>query len=262
MVDSRSIYLRGPAQAGFSRVHSSRPIATLWIGCLEAIFLALCFILFSSSASAASFELLRGGRYELCREFAANLKRFPNLSRTTEEWPLGPGLKDFTKPKWEVLDIGEHLDVIKKLFLWNWGPGRQVGSDTPEEIWERHSKEVYDGLAKGTARLERARYDFDNDGHLDTVYRFYNQLPVDLRNSWRTKQIGGYWYVYFSDHDQEAAEHFRPYSAFDQFYDSFFFKGRSYLIGWLDFLSIYELATIPTRHELVFTEACRFNAKP
>jgi hypothetical protein len=232
------------------------------IAYLGAISSAACCILSSPSASAASFALLRGGRYELCREFAENIKTFPAMSKTTEQWPLDPKLKDLTKPKWEVIDVREHLDVMKKLFLWNWGPGRQVGSDTSEEIWERHSREVYEGLANGTARLERARYDFDNDGHLDTVYRFYYQLPVNLRNSWRTRQIGGYWYIYFSDHDQEIAEHFKPYSAFDQFYDSFFLKGRSYLIGWLDFLSIHELTTIPAQHELVFTEVCRFNAKP
>jgi hypothetical protein len=151
---------------------------------------------------------------------------------------------------------------MKTLFLWNYGPGRQVGSDTSDEIWERESKAVFEGLTTGSVWLERARFDFDNDGHIDTVFRYFHSLPLHLRASWKTKQTGGYWYIYFSDFDQTIADRFRSYSGFDRFYDSFFFEGRSYLIGWLEALFISELNTLPMQHDLAMIDVCRFQFGP
>jgi hypothetical protein len=216
----------------------------------------------SHAAYGASFKLVEGKRYELCRTYTDNLKSFPDLSTTTSEWPLDPRLTRLKKQRWERVDVREYIDVMKTLFLWNYGPGRQVGSDTPDEIWERESKAVFEGLTTGSVWLERARFDFDNDGHIDTVFRYFHPLPLHLRASWKTKQTAGYWYIYFSDFDQTIADRFRRYSDFDRFYDSFFFEGRSYLIGWLEALFVSELNTLPMQHDLAMIDVCRFQFGP
>jgi hypothetical protein len=241
----------------FTRSHALHAPAAL--SCIASIVFGCVWALASaSSADAGSFGLVRGKRYELCREYEKNLRSFPRLSESTGQWPLDPKLLDFKKPQWETVDARQHLDVMKTLFFRNYGPGRQVGSATPEEIWEQHAKAVFDGLADGSVRLERARFDVDNDGHADTVYRYFSSLPAHLRSSWKTRQQNGYWYIYFSDNDPLVAEKFKNYSGFDRFYDSFFFKGRAYLIGWFGQLAISELNTIPQLHDLAQIEVCRF----
>lgn len=45
---------------------------------------------------------------------------------------------------------------MKALSAWKYGPGRQVGSDTPDEIWGRESPRVFADLANGQARLDIA----------------------------------------------------------------------------------------------------------
>jgi hypothetical protein len=205
--------VRGPrasdAEGGRS-VSRTRTRATLIVvAALAALLLE------RSPAFAGSFTLFEGKQYELCREYAKNLAAFPDLSDKTYEWPLDPKLKDFTKPRWEAVDIQQHMDVVKTLYTWSYR-GYEGHSD-PEQIWQIRSPEVLDDIARHAARLEMAKIDFNHTGSTDIVCRYYHELPNRDKANSPGNQKRGYWYIYISSLDPKLSNQFRTDSFFDRF---------------------------------------------
>jgi hypothetical protein len=211
-----------------------------------------------SAAFAGTFTLIEGKKYELCREYAKNLAAFPDLTDQTYEWPLNPKLLDFKKPRWKTIDVREHMDIIKKLYIWSNDPLQQADDAAGEFYWQRQSNSVAEEIDKGAVRLERAHADFDNDGQTDIVYRYYHPLLPEIRENADTRQIAGYWYIYVSGRDIRISEKFRGNVYPTSLYDSFFFKGRFYLIGWVGGdLFVIELRGWEAK-DLAFTPVCKF----
>jgi hypothetical protein len=219
-------------------------------------------LLESSPAFAGKFTLFEGKQYELCRAYAKNLAAFPNLSDETYEWPLDPKLRDFTKPRWEALDVEQHIDIVKTLYVWSYRG--YEGHPDPEQIWQSRSSEVRGDIARHAVRLEIAKTDFNHTGSTDLVYRYYHELPArDKANAATQKQ--GYWYIYKSGTDSRISDHFLTGEFFDQFFDSFLFKGRFYLIDLGTFgpdlattLTIYEPTANVERLEAFLKPVCRY----
>lgn len=59
-------------------------------------------------AQAGIFVMVKGRQYELCGEYAENLKASPALSAKTGAWPLDPKLTSFSLPQWETVDVRQH----------------------------------------------------------------------------------------------------------------------------------------------------------
>jgi hypothetical protein len=215
------------------------------------------------AAYAGSFTLIEGKQYELCREYAKNLAAFPDLSDKTYEWPLDPKLKDFAKPRWEAVDVQQHMDIVKTLYIWSYRG--YEGRFDPEQIWQSKSAEVLADIARDTVRLEMAKIDFNHTGSADIVYRYYHELPArDKANSSGT-QAQGYWYTYRSSLDARLSDQFRTYESFDSFFDSFLFKGRFYLIDLGTYgrdlattLTIREPTADVKRVEAFLNPVCRY----
>jgi hypothetical protein len=217
-----------------SAVRARRSLVTFaGLACLAPL------LLWSGSAHSRTFELIYGKQFALCRAFQNNLAAFPDLSEKTYEWPLDPKLTDFKKPRWRPVDIRQRMDMIRMLHEWNYNPLGDVGEDAParekfaNSSWERDSHLIPDAIAKGLARLEGTRLDFDHDGTVDTVYRYFHQIPEVLRPQVATRgPTEGYWYVYLDDGADKAFKPFQEYSRWDVLYDSFLYRGRFYLIAW------------------------------
>jgi len=177
-----------------------------------------------------------------------------------------------------MADIWQHMNIIKTLHEWNYDPLGDINQDPvtaaankkfADESWARDSQRLPDEIANGSARLEVTHLDFDHDGTVDTVYRYFHRIPQELRSQVVNSQpTEGYWYIYFGTSDDLAAKLFREYSQWDILYDSFSYKGRFYLIAWLYHeLRIFEPkkfrhgAGVSESPDLTQIEVCRFRLK-
>ena len=181
----------------------------------------------AGTAQADTFNLSHGRRYELCRAYEQNLKSFPDLSSTTHIWPLDSKLSEFRHPEWKSVDALEHLDIVRTMYLWSADPQSKRDDVAAEDVWKEKAGAVLQGIKSGSVRLDRTRVDFGNDGHLDTVYRYYHPLYAGA-----PKDRYGYWYLFFRDGSDEPSSAFRKYSGDMRLYDSFLFRGRFYLMRW------------------------------
>jgi hypothetical protein len=228
------------------------------------LFLSALFC-HSAPTHAGSFELIKGKRYELCRSYDKNLKSFPDLSDKTEEWPLDPKLKDFSKPNWTRVDIQQHKDVVKTLYIWSNDPnvlsnGNPQAEEAGERFWQQQSKVVTEQIDAGVVRLERAQFDFDGDGYVDTVYRYYHPLQFVYRNL--TKQAAGYWYIYYSGRNPRISGYFRPLINDAVLFDSFFFKQCFHLITWFGDQLFIEQPTSLNPNGMFVQTICEFRYRP
>jgi hypothetical protein len=222
---------------------------------LAVVLSALC----SASALAGSFQLVSGKRFDLCRAYDKNLRSFPDLTSQTYEWPLNPKLKSFAKPRWNAVDARENLSVIKKLYLWAMDPYGSLDAATAESRWQQKLPDILQMIDKGMVRLEITRLDFDNAGRPDRVYRYYHPIRFDKSKSGPPHAVYGYWYVFFDDRDPAVSDDFRSSSGEGRLYDSFFFRGRFYLIGWFGGgLAIFEPQAVPEESGILIRPVCSF----
>jgi hypothetical protein len=208
--------------------------------------------------SAGTFALATGEQYALCRLYQKNLDTLPRATMQTHEWPVDPKLKDFSKPLWKRIDARKHLDIIKKLDTWAADPLKQLDEAAADAKWREGEREVIDLIDKNMVHLETARFDFDSDGHLDQVYRYYH--PIHFLDSAPDDpdRIYGYWYIYFNDEDPRISEDFRR--NFPQVFDSFFFRKRFYLVGWfVGELNVFEPSALRIDGGLLVRPVCRFS---
>jgi hypothetical protein len=230
---------------------------SLW--CLAASLGVLSLLLWPVQGYAGTFELTYGKQFALCRTFWKNLAAFPDLSETTYEWPLDSTITALTKPRWEPVEIRDNMDIVKTLYLWNYDPLNTKSYEAMNRLWEHESHAVLEQMSSGSVRLDRARLDVDANGQVDTVYRYYHRIAQPNSN---TIQEYGYWYLYFEDQNSQPAEGLRVHLEPTLTYDSFFFNGRFYLIGWTNHvLVIFEPTTLPPLTQVALTSVCRFKYK-
>jgi hypothetical protein len=178
-------------------------------------------------AFAGSFTLFEGKQYDLCREYAKNLAAFPDLSDKTYEWPLDPKLKDFSKPQWVPVDVRQHTDIVKAIYVWNY---RGYAGLSAEQMWQSRSSEVDADIAQTAVRLDMVNVDLYHIGRTGILYRYFHKLPDQDYVNYGGTQRQGYWYLYKSDVDPRLSDAFNTYSTYGQFFDSVLYKGRFYLV--------------------------------
>jgi RNAse (barnase) inhibitor barstar len=211
----------------------------------------------SHLAEAQSFELASGGRFKLCHAYERNLDSLGDVSRQTYEWPLNPNLKDFRKPRWRVVDPLQNIEVIKKMYLWRDSEHIGLAAATAANKWAQEEPKILDLVRQGLVRLETTRVDFDNDGHLDRVYRYFHPILFRGHTEDEPPEFFGWWYIYFNDRNPAVSNSFINYFS-EGVYDSFYFKGRFYLIGWLvSPLVIFEPHAVSDG--LAFEQVCAFD---
>jgi hypothetical protein len=178
-------------------------------------------------ARAGTFELDYGHQFKLCHAYEQNLKSFPNLGRLDHEWPLNPALQEFRKPRWRSVDARADLEIIKTMFLWRTDPYERIEAMKAEAKWQEELPRTLELIENRQVRLETTRVDFDADGKSDRVYRYYHPIQSF---SGGAPPLYGYSYTYFPSDGQYPEQSWRIYSK--DYYDSFLYRGRFYLIGW------------------------------
>ena len=220
----------------------------------SVIFLLTGILVVSSSSPtrADTFTLRKGERYALCREYEENLNSFPDLPASTNVWPLNPKLADFRKPRWVPVELNQNLSIIRTMYLWNLDPQHGLDSSAAERAWKEKENVLRRQIAGGSVRLDRARIDFDGNGRVGTVYRFYHPLYEGA-----PENRYGYWYLFFDNGADKPLAAFRRYSGELKLYDSFLFRGRFYLVRWdVLGLNVLEPRSIPEEHELALVPVC------
>jgi hypothetical protein len=242
-----------------TNIAASPSIAHQAVTFVLSLAISLLFVI--SICSAGTFVLTRGKQYPLCRLYQKNLDALPQATMQAHEWPIDPKLKDLSKPHWQQIDAREHLDLIKKLYIWAADPLKQLDEAAADATWREEERDVMDLIVKGKVRLETARFDFDSDGHLDQVYRYYH--PRNFLDSvpGGADRIYGYWYIYFNDEDSRISENFRR--NFPRVFDSFFFRKRFYLVGWfVGELTVFEPSALRNVSQLLMQPVCDYSFDP
>jgi hypothetical protein len=229
----------------------------------HVVFLCIISVgaLFSAQSSASTFTLAEGERYEICRAYEGNLKFFSaSLTLNTKIFPL-LRLKDFRQPRWQHLDAGANLDLIRKFYLWTDDPTSLASATDAPSKWETEAPMVMDEIKSEMIKLEFSRFDFDNDGHIDDVYRLYHPVRYAGWKPDNPTQIYGYWFIYLNGVNSRVSEGFRAFSGENRLYDALMFKGRTFLIGWLTGeLEIFEPSVASSK--ITLTPVCFFHYAP
>jgi hypothetical protein len=212
----------------------------------RAWLLAAALGLLPGAAEAGRYVLEEGGRYELCREFAAALAEARSFAPDTWEWPVSPRFPDFRKPRWEVLDPVKERDLTLRL-----GHDRLAAKQQSPEVLEGNERlfrqTLEEGFSKGEVRLERTRVDLDHNGTTETLYR----VRLVQGNAW------GFYLDSTEDPDLASRYHRR---ALTSGVDALLHRGRFYLIvNHVPDLSVVETQRVGPLNELAAIPVCEFD---
>jgi len=229
--------------------------------CVLALGFMLMGVMTCTEAGAAKFSLVEGKQYEVCREYAKNLDFFSaSITRNTKIFPL-LRFKEFQQPRWQRVNANKKFDLVQKFYRWNNDPTSSLSSAEETSRWQAEVPLVEHEIRNETVRLERAHFNFDNDGHADEVYRLYHPYRYAGWQPDSSPQIYGYWFIYESSVDTRISETFRAFSGEDRLYNAVLFRGRTFLIGWLvGELEIFEPSVVQSR--MALTPVCIFRYQP
>ncbi len=236
-------------------------IGTLRV-CLSAV---VAFVVSGvGGVQATEFELVKGGRYELCRTFHENLKLFPDLPQTVTEVPLDPRFEDFRPIHWEDLDPLAHERIIREIVIReaDWRASRTwpgMSAEEQEAAWQDRKDDIVGRAQDDRIGFGRARFDINHDGEAETVYRFgYHQWPARYPEPHMTYA----WQYHVMPWDQEkASRQLRRYST--QGFDAFLHKGRVYMttLGSLRGIVVIEPRDVEIVGSLNLRYVCEFQQK-
>lgn len=135
------------------------------------ILLFILVFIFSVSAFAGEYVLVKGKGVEVCEAYGKNLNSFGYVMACERE--INPVFKEFSKPEWKEMDILENLDLVIKLtrFL--------EGEDYPEEhpFWSPDAKLesfIKHNTKYGHLVIKLTQVDIDNDGKKENVIKYYD----------------------------------------------------------------------------------------
>lgn len=142
----------------------------------------LFFSLVDGNLISASDQL----DFPVCAYLRDNLNAFPNQA-LQEDWPVAPQFSEITFPEWYNDSITDHLDIIRHIYL-------RVADRIYVQGAESHNaatiaeankmavdglKSMQETLVNPDFRIQEAKFDIDNDGSIDQVYRI-GSVPLNF----------------------------------------------------------------------------------
>jgi hypothetical protein len=113
-------------------------------------------------ALAGSYELVKGKGIEVCEAYKKNLESFNDSQPMACERKINPAFKDFEKPVWQNVDLGQNRELFRRLLSYQTGDRNQFGP-----WWFEHEKDFDHQLQfhkeHGYRFVSRTRFDIDND---------------------------------------------------------------------------------------------------
>lgn len=183
--------------------------------------------------STPSLMIQKGAGYPVCRALLSSLMSIDPPRPLQSHMPLGRNPRGLSVPDWQPVNVQEHLDDIRLLFTEAYGERMSKAANE----YEAEIKAMMDAdLATGQVRLEHTNIDIDNDGYMDSVYRYYapsryTTPPYD----WMP--MG--WQLLVNPGNPEAGPEramggtfgSRPYGH-PQYWDVYRYHGKTYVTQW------------------------------
>lgn len=142
------------------------------------------------------FRLILGEHEEICRSIAQGLRERDLIPKSYGICgvPFPAGDRNFElMPPWRTLDPAAHLGVVKEIFYWANMKKNIVGVEAyqkqrysktaipelMERQWRTSEARIMALIGAGRVYLQVNRYDYNNDGTADTLYRMTHlRVPV------------------------------------------------------------------------------------
>ncbi|WP_017327558.1 hypothetical protein [Synechococcus sp. PCC 7336] len=209
-----------------------------------------------AQTESLSLSLVKGQQYELCRSLeetfnAVFIQSEEDFWCKTSEI-LEPPL--FPQPTWNDVDISADRKLAREIFLRGWlGHWFRDGAIV-DDFWERRKDRFKEELSQGKINVQSSNFDLNFDGDPDLVYR-YSRADCTLETG---DEIPSAWSYHVLDRDNPIlSENILFYSR--STLDSFFFRGRTYLLGLITGGAlIYEPNNVPEIESLAMLPVCEF----
>src|SRR5207244_2656660 len=147
---------------------------------------------------AGDYKMVLGKGIEVCEAYLKNLNSFPKAPPMVCERPLNPELKDFQKPEWKALDVGENFALLKEILRYSY---KEKGGDFEayyNKVLPTLKNNIYLGgrldifLYKGQISIDGWG---GNLGFKDGVIYVYTIEPYATPPSWHTVHRCDYNYA-------------------------------------------------------------------
>lgn len=145
-------------------------------------------ILKPPARSYRGFEIVKGGDEPVCQGIAQGLRE---QGLIPSQWaycgvPFPAGSTEFQQISgWRDLDPAANMELVREIFYWFNAQKDVLGAENAQRqlssrliipeisdlVWEPSKSRVRAAIAAGQIQLQVARFDLDNTGELDTVYR-------------------------------------------------------------------------------------------
>ena len=116
---------------------------------------------------AGDYKVVLGKGIEVCEAYLKNLNSFPKAPPMVCERPLNPELKDFQKPEWKALDVGENFALLKEILRYSY---KEKGGDF-EAYYNKVLPTLKNNITDRQIKLSVTQLDVDLDGKLENVLR-------------------------------------------------------------------------------------------
>lgn len=158
------------------------------------------------NSTFADFTLTRGAEHDLCRGVEKGFRENSLIPSPSEVCgvPFPAGDADFQSlPEWRELDPSRHMDIVQEIFYFSNIRKNQIGEDAwkrqwqgssmlpdiLEKVWRPSEVRIKALIAAGRVSLQSNRFDIDNDGIEEVVYRMTG-FTLQMSNK---KKSDGTW---------------------------------------------------------------------
>ncbi|MDH3241909.1 MAG: hypothetical protein OEO83_14730 [Alphaproteobacteria bacterium] len=125
--------------------------------------------------SVASESKYFGGEPALCHDLKANLDQHPMLSRRPSEVPIAKNQSGLETIRWTNLDPKKNLGLIRHGLIRLYTGTDIMSEGVEERIWRRIGPKILEQIQKGSFGFGVSKIDVDNDGKVETIYRYGDQ---------------------------------------------------------------------------------------
>ena len=133
---------------------------------------------------------------EICADYVKNLNRFNGPMVCDRK--IDPDIKEFSKPRWKVIDLNKHSELLKELaqfLVYDYDRWHQIKEEDKEKKYKFNLMKLSEYAIKKQIRLSVADFDLDNDGKEDRVLHFLyvtKQLKCNPGKDFSGPYIGKY----------------------------------------------------------------------
>jgi len=147
------------------------------------LFLSVCCLVIPGKVfSAVIYEIIKGKGVEVCEAYKKNLESFNEKEPMICERKINPEMKEFSKPKWEKVNLAEHKELLRRLLKYKSYLREQFRKTVEDDV------QTFDAIFKyhktgGYKYILQASFDVDNDGYQDDLLYYKGGDCPDLSAS-------------------------------------------------------------------------------